>query len=382
MKTTFSIFFSFLLSVSLFAQINGNVSGENGESVEFATIYNITQITSCITDSHGKFQINGNIGDSIEIRHLSYKTKRFVINNQNERYTIFPELFLINEVLISAKEAAMLFEKCCRNTFNKFRDFDYTRGYCRYLRKNNQDTTFLIDLDLDIIHRKVRKFEKDFNILPIIVQERILADGLKFEDDVSYNIAGFYPHINAINWVKISNDFSYYKSEDSLFINLYFIADKHIWDLPYNYEVKIFKADSCLSSIAMSNRNNSTITNIYSYIGSNKGSFDTVAVIQCRSNYVEYKYENGYSFLSGFSHQFELISSDSLPDSVFIDVTFKTYASDAGKDQRRFGYRIFENKLKPDEIQNRYKHNFWESSDYIKTPLVDYGRILHLKIDE
>lgn len=382
MKTAITTLIFVLNLFPLFAQINGSVLSEKGEPVEFATIYNTSQKTSCITDSYGNFQIKGNIEDTIEIRHLNYKTKRFIVKNQNEIFTLEPEIFLINEVHISAKEAALLFEKSCRNTYAKFRNFDYTRGYCRYLRKNNQDTTLLIDLDLDIIHRKGRKFEKGRNISPVIVQERILADGSKIEEDISYNIADFYPHINAINWVKISNDFNYYKVVDSLYINLYFLADKHIWSLAYNYEVKIIRADTCLASITMSNKNNSTITNIYSYIGSNKGSFDTIAVIKSRSNYVEYKYENGHSFLSGFSHQFELLTLDSLQNSISIDVMYKTYNSDAGKDQRRFGYRIFENKLKPLEIQNRYKDSFWENSDYIKTPFVDYERILQLQTDD
>lgn len=371
-----------LISFPLFAQINGSVLSETGESVEYATIYDISQKTSCITNINGNFQIKGNIGDTIEIRHLNFKTRRFVITNQLAIYTLIPEKFLLNEVLISAKEAALLFEKSCRNTYAKFRDFDYTRGYCRYLRQNNQDTTLLVDLDLDIIHRKGRKFEKGRNISPVIVQERIVENDSKIEDDIYYNIADFYPHINAINWVKISNDFNYYKVEDSLFFNLYFLADKHVWNSPYNYEVKIFKADTCLSSITMTNKNNSSITNIYSYIGSFKGSYDTIAVIKSRSNYVEYKYENGYSYLSGFSHQFELLSTDSVQNFISIDVMYKTYNGDASKGERRFGYRIFENKLKPLEIENRYRDSFWENSDYFMTPLVDYDRILHLKIDE
>ena len=82
MKTAITTLIFVLNLFPLFAQINGSVLSEKGEPVEFATIYNTSQKTSCITDSYGNFQIKGNIEDTIEIRHLNYKTKRFIVKNQ------------------------------------------------------------------------------------------------------------------------------------------------------------------------------------------------------------------------------------------------------------------------------------------------------------
>lgn len=378
MKTTLVSIFIVLNTFPLFAQISCNVLSEKGEVVEFATVYDISKQTSCITNINGNFFLQGKVGDSIEIRHLNYQTKRFEIKNQNEIYILIPKKFQINEILISAKAAAFLFEKSCRNTYAKFKDFDVTRGYCRYLRINDKDTTQLIDIDFDVIHKKKKRFETGRNTSPVLVQERIIKNDSLFLEDLSPNIADFYPHINAINWVKISEDFNYYKVEDSLFICIYFLSKKQVWDLPYNYEVKIFKADTSLSSIIMTNKNTSKITNIY-----NTGDSLNAAIVASRSNYVKYNYEDEFSYLAEFSHQFELfyMGSDSIVKPITIELKYKTYNKDASNLERRFGYRVFNNRLVINDIENRYTSSFWKSVDYFTLPLVDYNRLLDLEFD-
>ena len=114
--------------------VSGKIVNKDNEPVEFATLFNFTQNTSCITDKKGIFRLRAKLNDSIRIQHLNYKTKEIEIKDTSLRFILSKKEFLIHEITVSPKAAFDLFNTACRNTWKTFKNENLTRAYCNVTR--------------------------------------------------------------------------------------------------------------------------------------------------------------------------------------------------------------------------------------------------------
>ncbi len=101
-----SLIFMLLQSTISYSQsirINGKVVDEKTNNyIENATIKVINSNKYVVTNKKGEFSINANIGDKIEISHISYKTKRVVLKNASLIVNLQLAQIELNEIIVSA----------------------------------------------------------------------------------------------------------------------------------------------------------------------------------------------------------------------------------------------------------------------------------------
>ena len=352
------------------AQISGTVTNEKNEPVEYTTIFNISKETSSITNVKGVFQLEGNIGDSIRIRHLNYKTGEFKISLPNDNYTLSQKNYNLGEVVVSANYAARLFEKSCENTYNKLKDKNISRGFLRNIRIENNDTTQLIDIDLDIVQRKQKSYNQREKIAPYKVQERIIRDTI---NTTELKIkSSMFPSFNKVNWSKFQNYFNYFEIEDPEVIKLYFFNKKSFKDSIIHIEVIIQKSDTLLLSIAIIGKN---------LLKNKKGV--TLKMDTNSFTYIKYNYDNDFSYISEFRRGWILTNSVFGRKDLTVLQFFKTYNNGASNLERRpNGHRIFDNVLESNKIKNKYDEEFWERDLYLNITPYDFEYLLNLKLGE
>lgn len=363
-----NLFFIALLFASFVSksQISGKLTNENNEPVEFATVFNKTTKASSITNKNGIFQISGNIGDSVRIQHVNYKTKDFRINKINDNYKLLEKNYSLGEVVVSANYAARLFELSCRKTYEKLKEENISRGYLRKVVVVEKDTTQLIDIDLDIVQKKQKSFDQKEKILPYKIQERIVES---FHDSLRLNARmDIFPEFNIIAWDKFEKYFNYFEVLDSQFITLYFLNKKSFQDSVTHIEVKIQKSDSCLYSFAAISKKR---------LRNKKG--ETLKMQTKINDYVGYFYKDGFSYLSErYSVIFLTNSETGRKDLTFMQF-FKTYNNgEANLEKRPNGRRIFDNEITKNLIKNRYEEEFWENDSYMEYTNYDFDRLLNL----
>ncbi|NIU00066.1 MAG: hypothetical protein GWN01_03725, partial [Nitrosopumilaceae archaeon] len=196
---------------------------------EFATLYNLSKKTSCITDEKGFFNLEAQVNDSVEIRHLSYKKQRFLIDDKYENFTLSAKDYQIEEVLVSPQFAFQLFNKSCLNTWNTFKEENISRAYCRSNIIGNNWVAQTFDLDLDIVQKKRNTGRERIN--SFIIQERTESNEAAEYADIGITLNFFYPLIHQIYWVNLPKEFNYYKSDYKDFISLRLI-NKKTYDYP------------------------------------------------------------------------------------------------------------------------------------------------------
>jgi iron complex outermembrane receptor protein len=83
------------------AKINGKIVDEKSKDpIEFATIKVVKNNVFTVTNKNGKFSIQANIGDKIEISHISYKTKIIELESQLIIKLQSAQIYL-NEIIVS-----------------------------------------------------------------------------------------------------------------------------------------------------------------------------------------------------------------------------------------------------------------------------------------
>lgn len=369
MRILFLITFVFASFISK-SQISGKVFNEKSETVEFATILNKTTNASSITNKNGVFQLSGNIGDSIRIQHVNYKTNDFRINKISDNYRLLEKYYSLGEVVVSANYAARLFELSCRKTYNKLKEENISRGYLRKVVVVEKDTTQLIDIDLDIVQKKQKSFNQKEKILPYKIQERIVES---LQDSIKLNARIFiFPHFNMIAWDRFEKYFNYFEIQDSQFINLYFLNKKSFQDSVTHIEVKIQKSDSCLYSVAMISKN---------LFRSKKG--ETLKMQTKIFEYVKYDYEDGFSYLSECYSGIFLTNSETGRKDMTVKQFFKTYNNGAANlEKRPNGRRIFDNEITKNLIKNKYEEEFWQNDSYLEYTNYDFNKLLNLNFTD
>jgi hypothetical protein len=357
MKNIIILFFSLICFWNINAQITGTVLSDLNEPVEFATIENINQKYSAITNTNGIFRLNGEIGDSIRIQHVNYLAQLFVVNYVDANYYLSQKNINIGEVTVTAKYAINLFRKSCINTFSALIEKNIYRGYFRYQSFIDKDTSQIIDLDLDIIQRKKKSIEEGERINPYKIQER----NEHKPNTPFFFTSSMFTHINQIyNWANFLGNSYSLKVEDSLQIRLYFIGKSQ------NVEVAIQKKDTLLIHV---------IGVTAGQLRSEKGEQ------QLKKNkmywHIKYEYENGVGYLSEFADMMTFANPKDSSNTLTFSQFYKTYETGFIK-RRPNGRRVFSLWLL--FIKNRYNENFWErySSD------IDLGNINHTmqKVEE
>jgi hypothetical protein len=338
MKLSVFILFSFLCFFGK-AQVTGNVQNKKGEKIEFATIYNLTRKTSCITNANGLFQLQGNEGDSVIIQHLNYEPKSFTIKLKNNTYILTEKNIQLESINISPSIVVDLLKKSCQNTFEKLSKTSLSRVYFDYTLLKNEDTAHIVNLDLDVIHRKRKNMEDGENFKSYIVKKHVMLDSAKTGNMFFSNYIG--RPLNLFIRNNLTKGFNIVKTEDSLNIIIQCSLKKSVSDSIMNWEVLIDKKDTCLHKISM-------ITTL-----SYKNKKGTILTGNTSSyQFVNYISKNNKYYLD------EVINKTSFQnlknDSIFYTASFqyKTYQIVENEERREKGKYIPNNFF----ISKKYKN--------------------------
>lgn len=326
MKISVFILFT-ILCFSGKAQINGKVQNEHGEKVEFATIFNHTQKTSCITNANGIFQLQAVVGDSIAIQHLNYEPKSFIIEINNNTYLLNEKNIHLEEINISPTIIVDLLRKSCQNTFDKLSKTSLSRVNYDYTLLVNEDTAHIVNLDLDVIHGKHKTLEAGESFKSYIVEKHVKLDSVKAGKMFFSNFIG--RPLNLAKWKDLTKGFNIIKTEDSLNIKILCSLKKSVSDSTMNWEILIDKKDTCLHSVSMittlpyRNKKGTVIL-------STTGSYQYVRFKNINNNYYLHEVRNGASIRHPEN------------DSIFYTVTFryKTYQTGENLEKRKNGKYI------------------------------------------
>ncbi|QGY43566.1 hypothetical protein GM418_07800 [Maribellus comscasis] len=359
--------------------ITGTVQNNNGAPVEFATLYNTGKKTSCITDENGFFSLEARVNDSVEIKHLNYKTKRFLIDTKNKDFVLSSKDFQIEEVLVSPQFAFNLFNKSCENTWKTFKDENIARAYAKCTRKLYGET-FAQEafLDLDIVQKKLRSYKKGENTNIYRVQEKIEKHREIQDNDFLIDLNLFYPPVQQIYWVDLPKQFNYLKKEESNSIKL-ILASKTTYDHKCNIEIIINKKDTTLLSFAMVKKD-IKLPYLHSKLVFEKPQevWDTIPV-QKTYHYIKYDYSDGFGYLS------EYVQGAVINPGREIEVSehLKTYKNGVESlTIRKNRKRIFDNRITLRSIKNRYETEFWENQYTTGASPYDFKTLENLKIKD
>jgi hypothetical protein len=337
------IFLSYLLS----AQITGNVNNETNQAVEFATIYNLSQKTSAITNEGGFFKLEGKSGDSLRIQHVDCKTKDFIVVKLHDNYMLERKFTSLGEVEVTAQYVRGLLNKSCQNTFDKFhKQKTVSRGYFSYRSTNNCDTTQVIDLDVDVVYKKKKNLDKGQSIIPFTMQSRNLCDS----STLFVRIKPLYFTINEVSsWANFFENFRYYKVEDTSLIKLYFVG----CETEGITEVTISKMDTCLVSFII-NSGKSKLT-------STEGN--KIHIGQS-THYIKYDYTNGYCVIAESGIKYTLHHPHHKDEVLSMSLLFKSYNNSPNLERRETSDGIWFNKFEPKDFKTNYTTEFWNSKEY------------------
>ena len=344
--TTFSKFLLYIISLFLilsnyfsFAQITGIVLNENNDPVEYAIILNLKEKTSAISNENGMFSITGEIGDTVSIQHVSCIVKEFEVRDNDAIYILHSKSINLEEVTVTAY-AISLFKKSCINTFNSFKDKNIYMGYFRYISTIDKDVTQVIDIDLDMVQKKLKNIEKGEKIMPYKIQERN-----EIQPTAPFcRTKPFFTYINQIyDWATFLGSSYSLKVEDSLQVKLYFIGKSQ------KVEVAIQKEDSCLVSV--------TIVSTAPF----RNKVGEQIKINKSFSKIEYAYKNEVGYLSEMSDLLVLPNPRDSTKTLTFSQFYKTYNFETEKmKQRPHGHPIVGNSWDPQLIKNRDPEMFFE----------------------
>jgi iron complex outermembrane receptor protein len=105
MKKNYLIFMVLLLGAFSFAsaQISGTVVDENGEPLAGASLVKKGTTTGTTTDFDGNFEIDANIGETLEVSYIGYASKEVVINAAVMNITLVSGVQLAEAIVIGSR---------------------------------------------------------------------------------------------------------------------------------------------------------------------------------------------------------------------------------------------------------------------------------------
>jgi len=348
--------------------IIGTVKDKNKQSVEFATLFNLTQKTSCITNANGEFKLEAEIGDSVKIQHLNYTTNNFKIQKTKEEFILFENDFLIEEVIVTPQFAFDLFNKSCENTWETFKEKNISRAYTKCTRKLHGEVVAQeVFLDVDIIQQKQKTYKKGEKTDIYRIQEKTEIHGDFPENEFLLDLNLFYPPIQQIYWVDLPKSFNYMKREENNFIKL-ILSSKSTYNHKCNIEVSINKKDTTLNYFAMVKKDLFIpVMGSFMFMGKPQIQMDSIYIPKTY-HYIEYDYTDGFGYLSEYI-QGAVIKPDC---EIEISEHLKIYKNGAktlpGRKNRK---RIFQNRLVLKSIKNRHENEFWKNELF--PDIIPYG---------
>ncbi|MEI7829324.1 MAG: carboxypeptidase-like regulatory domain-containing protein [Prolixibacteraceae bacterium] len=361
-----SLILLFIFSSSLFAsaQISGKVTDGNSQPVEFATVFNLRNKMSSVTNVTGEFSISGLVGDSIRIQHLNFNQLDVIVLGLNNKYVLREKFNIMSEIPVTA--GYVMIRKSCENTYNRFKDKNISRGYLRYFSASDKDTTQIIDVDLDIVQQKLKDFNKGERISPFKVQER----NRSIANNPFSGLKPLFLNINFINdWSVSVGRAQYKKSEDDLFYKYYFAVNDSVeGGIITGIEVVIQKSDTCLLTVKYF-----TTFPLQDKEGKN---------IKIRSHcwYIKYEYKNGFAYLSESMSKLILPNPKNIDNDLSVSLFFRTYDDGSENLKRRpNGNGIFFNSWLQSLIKNRYQEEFWASKEYLNFDVNIFDSLLNMK---
>jgi len=101
----------FLTQIILAQVINGSITDENGNAIEFASVFNRNNQKFVYSNDTGFFKLLGEIGDSLEIKHISFGSKIIVLENDNFNVILEEKPISLNEVVVTPKSSKFILLK-------------------------------------------------------------------------------------------------------------------------------------------------------------------------------------------------------------------------------------------------------------------------------
>jgi len=350
-------------------QIKGRVMDNDSIPVERAKIMNITTHTQSISNINGEFEIEGTIGDSVQINHVSYNFLKFKVEEYNDTYLLSPKNYSLQEVVVSSDEAFKLFKKSCENTFNRLEDKCISRGFLQYLKTEDNDTLIIQYLDLDIERQKSKSFDEGEKISIYKIQEKTVYNSIPKEKD--FKLSKYIcPPINQFDWDIFSRSYNYFKDENSQYFKLYFISKKSQTDNVVHFEVIIQKEDTCLLLIAK------TLKGVFL---SGKGEKSDIRNLY---SYTKYNIGGRFSFLSETYDKVIFTHPKNERKNIEMSIYYKTHNNMTYDSKLRSkNYKIYKNVFHPDIVKNRYYKDFWLNNPLLEKMNYDFEYLSNFKIE-
>ena len=364
-----------------FAQISGRVIGDDGESINWATVLNLRTNSGCVTDSTGFFTINAKHSDSIRIQHLSYKTSDFILSKEKDTYLLNRNLNELNEIVVSKNYAAWLAVKSCEKAVAKMQGESRDRMYCNAVKIMNTDTLDQVFLDLDfernksgsglnsVIHNRlieIQKYSEQFNHNLDPIAKNVFVSELFPTKDLPV-IKESKTKEQAMN-----DNCIFYIATDSQYIKVSFIPKK---DAPLSqriFELTITKKDTSMVSFAMA----SFPAPFYS-----SKNFENKPGQSAIGFYYQIAYDNGVSYISrAFSEVKLYCNVDNKDFTNTFSYNLKNYAHTLEKQKKRTGAWVINNNFGfKEKLKSKYSTEFWKNNDFPIHSPYDFDKLRELK---
>lgn len=104
------IFYFLILSINTFSQTKkGQIvsSANKNQAIAFASILNKSTGNYAFSDENGEFTISGSVGDSLEIKHISYNPSQSVLKATN-LWELNPNFMELPEIILSSNKKPII----------------------------------------------------------------------------------------------------------------------------------------------------------------------------------------------------------------------------------------------------------------------------------
>ncbi len=372
------IIFLFSYPASSDAQISGQVIGSDGIPVNYATVFNLSSQTGCITDSVGFFNLIASFSDSIRVQHLSYKTGNFGLGKNLDQYKLDRNLNEIKEITVSKLYAGWLAVRSGEKAISRMQHEPRDRMYCNAVRTLNKDTLDQIFTDLDFernktgnglinnrfieIQRYCQQLNHDMDPFP----EQVLGSYL-------FPLKGL-PVIKEEkdNEKAMNDDCVFCISTDSQFIRVSLIPKKEAPLYRPVFELTISKLDTCLVGFAMAT---------YPSTSNPSKKLENKPEKSDNAFFYQISFENGLGYISRIYSELNLYGiKDNNKYANKFTFNLNNYAHSSEKLKKRSGKWIINNIFgfvnKP---KSKYSEEFWKKEGFPYEAPYDFIKLRALK---
>ncbi|MGM0504824.1 MAG: carboxypeptidase-like regulatory domain-containing protein [Bacteroidota bacterium] len=357
------------IAFSINAQISGKLLTDNNRALPQAYIWLEKANKGVITDAEGNFKINANKGDTIIIQHIEVGVKKKVLEGNNLTIRLSSKNNVIGEITVSGNYAFKILKKSRQKTYKRLRNDYKAKAFWRGIEIIEGDTAQLVDMDLIVEQKKLKKLGRGARIKVSKLQERIEQGARKNPFGNKMDFEGKVEPFenNFLIYKDFKDEYVYRLKEDNQYIFLYFFPIKKIEKGYNNIELCIRKNDFTIKYIA-----SATARNKQKYSTQKK----TFKGNKKKNNYVnlliKYNHNKSYSYLSEFyySKNFDIINKK---DSVlkFTHTShYKVYNADFNEKIKKKTNRVYNFNILKDS-NNRFQTRFW-NHHFFKNTKINY----------